>query len=74
MISKNTSKDDLQKLFSVIIDFKEKEKARKVNQISSLQNQTSFMETNIDIPGFRGQLFFAYPDTYPDSISYSYRK
>ena len=36
MISKNTSKDDLQKLFSVIIDFKEKEKARKDNQISSL--------------------------------------
>lgn len=27
---------DLQKLFSVIIDFKEKEKARKDNQISSL--------------------------------------
>ncbi len=36
MISKNPSKDDLQKLFSVIIDFKEKEKARKDNQISSL--------------------------------------
>ena len=36
MISKNTSKDDLQKLFSVLIDFKEKEKARKDNQISSL--------------------------------------
>lgn len=36
MISKNTSKDDLQKLFSVIIDFKEKKKARKDNQISSL--------------------------------------
>lgn len=36
MISKNTSKDDLLKLFSVIIDFKEKEKARKDNQISSL--------------------------------------
>ena len=36
MISKNTSKDDLQKLFSVIIDFQEKEKARKDNQISSL--------------------------------------
>lgn len=36
MISKNTSKDDLQKLFSVIIDFKEKEKVRKDNQISSL--------------------------------------
>ena len=36
MISNNTSKDDLQKLFSVIIDFKEKEKARKDNQISSL--------------------------------------
>ena len=36
MISKNTSKDDLQKLFSVILDFKEKEKARKDNQISSL--------------------------------------
>ena len=36
MISKNTSKDDLQKLFSVIFDFKEKEKARKDNQISSL--------------------------------------
>ena len=34
MISKNTSKDDLQKLFSVIIDFKEK--ATKDNQISSL--------------------------------------
>lgn len=36
MISKNTSKDDLQKLFSVIIDFKEKEKARRDNQTSSL--------------------------------------
>ena len=36
MISKNTSKDDLQKLFSVIIDFQQKEKARKDNQISSL--------------------------------------
>ena len=32
----NGHKDDLQKLFSVIIDFKEKEKARKDNQISSL--------------------------------------
>lgn len=34
MISKNTSKDDLQKLFSVIIDFKEKEKPEKITDTS----------------------------------------
>lgn len=36
MISKKTSKEDMQKLLSVVIDFKEKEKSRKDNPISSL--------------------------------------
>lgn len=36
MISKRTSKEDMQKLLSVVIDFKEKEKSRKDNPISSL--------------------------------------
>lgn len=36
MISKEYSKEDLQKLLSVIIDFKEKTKIKKSNQVSSL--------------------------------------
>lgn len=36
MISKKTSKEDMQKLLSVVIDFKEKEKSKKDNPISSL--------------------------------------
>jgi len=36
MVSKKTSKEDMQKLLSVVIDFKEKEKSRKDNPISSL--------------------------------------
>lgn len=36
MISKEYSKEDLQKLLSVVIDFKEKTKIKKSNQVSSL--------------------------------------
>ena len=36
MISKESSKEDLQKLFSVILDFKKKTKIKKEEQISSL--------------------------------------
>ena len=36
--------------------------------------QTSFMEANIRYPGFGVRYSLLIPDTYPDSISYSYRK
>lgn len=36
MISQKTSKEDLQKLLTVVIDYKEKEKLEKENPIASL--------------------------------------